>query len=253
MRHWGLALLLTALWALPAQAADLRRVESVGAVGLAPDGRWTTPPRDAARDRALADAVRRVALSLLPALDPETSEEALTPVLGADPAVYATRYRILEDRGERPALLVTDPDVEREYVVVVEVFVDAERVRAQLAQAGLLDGASGDSRSARLQVVVLGDGYPAYAAARDALRGQAGVQSVTPRTIERGRAVFEVVADRPGVELLDALLADPDPEVSLEPVEAGEDGFVLRVETPEPPPQPADDAPAGFDFQGNRY
>ena len=79
-------------------------MEAVGAVPLGAAAPRHSPPRDAALQAALSDAVRRVALELLPELDPGESATLLDEVLGLDPLDYATRFRILEDRGPRPAL-----------------------------------------------------------------------------------------------------------------------------------------------------
>ena len=44
----------------------------------------------------------------------------LWAALGKNPLDYANRFRILEDRGERPALFTEIPGVSTEYVVLVE-------------------------------------------------------------------------------------------------------------------------------------
>lgn len=252
-RRGGAVLAVLCLAVGTALAADaVRRVEAVGAVGLDPETGWTTPPRDAALRRALAQAVSRVAEAQLPDLDPESAEEALRPALGNDPFVYATRFRILEDRGERPALLVQEPGVEREYVVVVEAYVDADRVRESLARAGLLDAPSGDLRS-RFQVTVLGlDSYAAYAAVREVLVGSAGADSATPVEISPGRAVFEVVASRKPSALLDALLAQNDPTLAFVPVDEDDRALVVRVEHRPASGEPAAEDPGGFDTPGRK-
>lgn len=256
MRRPVLALLLALLLAGPAaRAADVRRMEATGVVGLDPDASWSTPPRDAALRRALSDAVRRIALEELPDLDPAEAEERLAPVLGDDPFVYATRFRIVEDRGERPALLVEDPDVKTEYVVVVEAYVDADRVRERLAAAGLLDAPSGESGSTRVRVVVDDVySYPAYAAIRAALVDGAGARSATPVEISSGRAVFDVVAEKGAPELLDALLDRAGPGLRIVPLETDQNELVLRVELLVPPAEPAAGEPEAFDTPDrNRY
>ncbi len=248
-RRAGALLAALALLGGPALAADpIRRVEAVGAVGLDPATGWTTPPRDAALRRALQQAVTQVAEAQLPDLDPESAARALGPALGDDPFVYATRFRILEDRGERQALLVQDPGVEREYVVVVEAYVDAARVRESLSRAGLLGASSGDGLRSRFQLTVLGlDSYPAYAAVRKVLLGGAGAESVTPLEIARGRAVFDVVASREPGALLDALLAQGDPTLRFSAVDEDDRALVVWVEHRPAPAEPAAEAPGGFD------
>lgn len=251
-----IGLLLAALWLLaaPAWGADAtRRVEAVGAVGMDPEKGWTTPPRDAALRRALSQAVTQVAESELPELDPSRAEETLAPALGDDPFVYASRFRILEDRGERPALLVQEPGVEREYVVVVEAYVDADRVRDSLTRAGLLNAPSGDAKRSRFQMTVLGlESYAAYAAVRAALLNGAGAESATPAEMSRGRAVFDVVASRAPSEVLDALLARTDPTLRFIPVDEDDQSLVVRVEHHPAPAEPAAEAPGGFDTQDRK-
>lgn len=244
-RRAGALLAALALCCGPAHAADpIRRVEAVGAVGLDPATGWTTPPRDAALRHALQQAVTQVAEAQLGDVDPESAARAL----GDDPFVYATRFRILEDRGERPALLVQDPGVEREYVVVVEAYVDSDRVRESLSRAGLLDAPSGDRQRSRFQLTVLGlDSYPAYAAVRKVLLGGAGAESVTPLEIARGRAVFDVVASREPGALLDALLAQDDPTLRFSAVDEDERALVVRVDYRPAPAEPAAEDPGGFD------
>jgi hypothetical protein len=248
-------LLVALLVALPAAAADVRRVEAVGAVGLDPDGGWTTPPRDAALRRALFEAVAQVAWTEAPDLDPEESEDVLQSALGDDPFVYSTRYRILEDRGERRALLIQDPDVEREYVVVVEAYVDADRVRERLARAGLRAPPAGDRETARFDVVVVGlDSYDVYAAVRTALVEGAGADSATPVELSRGRAVFAVEAADEPPAFLEALVARSGPQLTLVPLEADDETLVLRVELRDLSGEPAAEAPEAFDTPGrNRY
>jgi hypothetical protein len=248
-----LAIPLAALClALPALAGDVQRVEAVGAVGLDRDGTWTTPPRDAALRQALFEAVVGVARVEVPDLDAEQSEEALRAALGDDPFVYADRFRIVEDRGERPALLVQDGQVEREYVVVVEAYVDADRIRERLARAGLRAAPSGDAASSRFELVVLGLGsYGAYAAVRTALLEGGGAESATPLELSRERAVFEVVAPAEPRAFLEALVARNGPELEIVPIQAEGAGWVVRAVYRAPRPAPS---PEAFDTPDrNRY
>ena len=94
-------LLLLALALGDSGRAEVRPVEALGAVPLDANAPSRVAPRDAALQRALQDAVRRVALDELPDFDPETGEEALALALGEDPYEFANSYRIREDRGER--------------------------------------------------------------------------------------------------------------------------------------------------------
>ena len=115
MTRWLAILALLGSLAVPAAALDVRRVEVVGAVPAGPDAPSGQPLRQAALQAALVEAVDRVARGLLAeggsAPDPEMD---LSATLGDEPAAYTVRYRILEDRGERRALLVEEPGVATE-------------------------------------------------------------------------------------------------------------------------------------------
>lgn len=222
-------LLLLALALGDSGRAEVRPVEAVGAVPLRADAPSRVPPRDAALQRALQDAVHRVALDELPDFDPETGEEALAVALGKDPSEFATRYRIREDRGERPALFTDDPEVESEYVVVVEVHVDVDRVRERLAEAGLLLMPSGDSRRYRVRVVIEQvESYAAYMAVRTLLE-ELGLRSVLPAEMERGRAVLEVDGDRSPDQLMSGLLDAAPSNLRLVPLSIDATTLTLRV------------------------
>ncbi|MCH9013235.1 MAG: FAD-binding oxidoreductase, partial [Proteobacteria bacterium] len=133
-----------------AAARDVVRVESVGVAAVRPD---SVSPRDAAVHKALLEAVRQTAEDLLAArvgdgfgdgpggaedLESEAVGRAeLQRILGNEPLEYATRFQVVEDRGEGPALFGSDPNVETEYVVIVSVFVDRDRIRERLARAGI--------------------------------------------------------------------------------------------------------------------
>jgi len=245
--------------ATAAAAGETRQLESVGAVAIDKQATATEPPHDAAVRAALQDAAQRLALELLSAdFDPIDAEPAIAEALGDDPFRYATRYRILEDRGERPALFVEDPDVESEYVVVVEAHLDVDRIRQRMAAKGLL-APSGEARWVQVQVVIEGlESYGAYAALRRVLVEDAGARSAQPVEMERGRAVLQVVADREANELLEALLAAQPPNLRIVPLSA--DSGTLRLRVRETVLPPAADASAGSPGAGaidtprrNRY
>ena len=209
--------------------AEVRTVEAVGAVPLDPNTPAQQPPRDAALNRALAEAVWRVALEELPDFDSATQEEALRAALGGDPLEFATRFRILEDRGERPALFTEDPTVTTEYVVVTEVHVDADRVRKRLARSGLLVAPSGDRPRRRVRVEILDlRSYASYVAVRTLLE-ELGLRTPVPVEMERGRAVLQVEADRPPSQLLTDLVRAAPANLSLVPVGSDEESLRLRA------------------------
>jgi len=228
---WGsTAALLLAMLALPA-GAEVRRVEALGAVPLGADSSPSGPPKDAALRRALHDAVWRVALDQLPGFDPtdEASQDALADALGQEPLDYASRFRVVEDRGERPALFSDEPGVESEYVVLVEVYVETSRVRERLAAAGLLSRPSGDTRRYRVRVVLDEVGsYGAYQAVRTLLQ-EMGARSAVPVELERGRAVLDVVGSRPPDALVAALVRAAPPNLSVVPLGIDEQGVHLRA------------------------
>jgi len=230
----GLVLLLA-----PAAGAEVRQLETVGALPLLPGVRHASPPRDAAVRIALNEAVRRVALDLLPDMAPEEASELLLGVLGDEPFDYTSRYRITEDRGERPALFAEDPAVELEYVVVVEAHIDADRVEKRLEDAGWLMGRADGAPERDLQLVVEDlPSYAAYAALRTALIEGVGVKSALPVEMERGRGVLLVTTASDADRLLEDLLRAAPPELLITPLGTDADVLTLRIVLEEPPLEP---------------
>jgi hypothetical protein len=213
-----------------ARAVEERVVDGVGAVAVkgAAGGRSGTP-RDAALRAAIVEAVRRVALELLPAdaaaTDPEAAVDA---ALAPDLRAFANRFRILEDRGEGPALLVEEPGVQTEYVMVVQAQVDVGRVRQRLVRAGLLP--AGDlAPSQRLRIVIEDlDGYAGYRAVRTLL-DDLGVRGAVPVQMDRGTAVLEVESRLPASELLAQLVRSAPPELRLDAVASDAESLTLRA------------------------
>jgi hypothetical protein len=219
----GLAALLLAA-ALPA-AAEVRRFEVVGAVVLDPAAP-PKAPRQAALRAALQEAVSRASLELVreaTGKEPEPGAPSQAPE--GEPTEYAVSYRILEDRGEQAALVAGGPEGGREYVVVAEVQIDLDRLRASLREAGRLGAEPAPSvAAASFRLEVLGLPSPAaWTALRGALRG-AGAQSVVPVEIEAGRALLEIQAPGGSERLVERLLHATLPEgLALEalPAEGG--------------------------------
>lgn len=212
-----------------AAGAEERRVDGVGVVAVkGGDARRDRPPREAALQAAIGDAVRQVAKELAP----EALPEALDAALGADPRTYANRFRILEDRGEGPALLIEEPGVESEYVMIVATQVDVARVRLSLERANLLapELPVGDALPReRLRIVIEDlDGHAGYQAVRTLL-DDLGVHGAVPVEVERGRAVLEVASRMPPRDLLDALVRQAPPELRIEPVSADGVSLTLRA------------------------
>ncbi len=178
-------LLAGALGPATPAAAEVRRLEVVGAAPAGADAPRNRPLRDAALDSAIAEGVERVARELLGGAAPESLREGL-----GDPREYAVRYRILEDRGERRALLLPVPV---EYVVLVEVHVDATRVQRRLAREGLLAGGPVERRRFRLLLEEVSS-YGLYQQVRQALEAS-GARRAVPLEIRPGRMLLDVEAD----------------------------------------------------------
>lgn len=199
-------------------AAELRRVEAVGAVGVREGDR--RDPRALAVAKALREAVLRVASGYL--MDAEwpvdaenladenaqaaaTEASDLAKVLGKDIGQYAARFKVIEDRGTGPVLFVEDANVTEEYVVVVEVMVDADRVRDQLVTAGLLEervaAATGVVHLAVQGLTV----YPAFVDVRKLITGPVGAESAIPIEFGRSRATLAVVTPMTGRQLVAAI------------------------------------------------
>ncbi len=247
---------LLAVWILgaggAAHAADVRRIESVGVAPVAAGAAKTGAPRASAVRAAVARAVESVAISLGPSLpapaeaaakDPARDPTSLAPelarALGDDALDYATSYRIVEDRGLRKALYERQTGAPDEYVVVVEVQVDAARVAERLRAAGWLAAPIGSSAPLRVVLEGVGD-YRAYESVRRLLVERGGARSAEPVEFTRKRAVLAVAGAPEPDALLAALQAGAPPELRLVPLETGPEGLTLLVEwtpaTPEPAP-----------------
>lgn len=239
VRSVGLALglVLAASVATPIHAATGHRVvQAVGVVPLDPEQLSPEPPRDVAVRAAVTQAVRGVARDLLsadfipppdalggqggdaggPVGAPSSLEERLAAILGDDSFSYTARYRILEDRGIRPALLSLDPEVEQEYVALVEVEVDEGRVAARLRSAGWIGAPAGSGGEGRIRIVIDSlQSYAAYDALRATLVDRLGARSALPVAMERGRAVLDVETRQGTALLLDDLMHEAPPELRV--------------------------------------
>jgi hypothetical protein len=254
-----LAWLAAALWLPAAAGAEVRVVEALGFAPVSGARRSGPPPRDAALRVALGEAVWSVAAAEIDAFDPESRAAEVRAALGDQPLDYASRFRIVEDRGERPALFSEDPAVETEYVVLVEASVDVDRVRRSLRRAGLLGAPAGDGprHRVRLELVDCQD-YATYQAVRGLLE-EIGVRSALPVEMEAGRAVLEVQGTRPGPELLEALVRSAPPDLEIQALASDAETARLRARriAPEPPetePAAPGPDPGAFDTpESNRY
>jgi hypothetical protein len=219
------------------------RVEVVGAVpagDLAPAG---VPIRQAALEEALTEAVARVARDLVsagpapkggPTTQPPSDAEDWLTLLGGSADDYALGYRVLEDRGERPALLLNDPKVKTEYEVLVEVHVDADRVARRLRAVGLL--AAAPPSGAGHQLILVLEPLPSWGALmaiQSQLEATSGVHA-TPQRFSAGQAALRLDAPGDPGALVDRLVAAPPPGLTLSP-EAGTGGE-RRLRVVEAPP-----------------
>lgn len=216
--------------------AEVRRLEVVGAVPVDPDGEGAEAQRRAALEAALDEAVSRVARGLLAGPEGEGPDLDLVEVLG-ESTDYALRYRVLEERGERRALLVDDPDVALEFVLLVEVHVDVDRVAARLEGAGLA-ATLGTGNSFELELLEV-PSERAFSAVRRALLGQVGVDRVIPVELAPGRALLRVEAGGGSKRVVAQLLsANLGPGISVQSLGSAGGTVRLRVFDMAPEPEP---------------
>lgn len=221
------ACLALVLVAAPA-AAEVRQIEAEGAVLLGTPSAGELPPRDEAVRLALVEAVGRVAMDLLPDAD-ETTAAYLPEVLGDDPLAYATRYRVIEDLGERPAIRSDAPPGAFEYAVLVEAHIDADRVASRLTSAGLL--ARRSPRAAGRDVLVVLEplgSFAAYDSLRRTLLDGVRVAGIVPLELSQERGVLRVRSDAGPERLLEGLLRAAPPELLVTPLGSPRDD-VLRL------------------------
>jgi hypothetical protein len=220
-------------------SAEVRRLEVVGVVPGGADARSGVSVRQAALGAALAQAVDRVArerLSPDAAADPDLD---LGRLLGGKPRDFTVGYKVLEDRGERRALLLTDPEISTEYVLLAEVFVDVTRVESALDAAGLplREPLQGSGQELRI-VVEEGLSYRAYQGLRKHLLERGGATSVLPAAFDGGRVELRVEARLAPPELMERLVAPPPEGLRVEPVSV--DDRSLRIRVTELPPAVGD-------------
>ncbi len=222
-------LLFAGLFAAPA-AAQVRQMETVGAYPLSAGAKRSGSAREPAVKLALEEAVIQVAMDLVSGVKRREAAAFLPDVLGDDPLDYISRYRIIEDRGERPTQYSQDPGVEFEYVVLVESHIDSARVRSRLAKAGLLMTRA-RAPAQRLLVVIDGNSdFEAYEALRRTLIDRVRVKSALPVEMERGRIVLAVETSRSSRQLLENLLRSAPPGLLVTPVGSQVGGLTLRIE-----------------------
>jgi hypothetical protein len=232
---------LSGFFQVPAAAArDVVRVESVGVAPVRSD---SASSREAAVRKGLLDAVRRTAEELLATgmgdefgdaedLEAAEAERAeLHQILGNKPLDYATRFQVVEDRGEGPALFGSEPDAEMEYVVIVSVFVDRDRIRERLTRAGVILTPAGQEPQIQSRLILEDIGqYWAYAEIRRVLLEELKMRSATPREFSPGRAILELSAAQSPSEYLPSLQRSVSGQMELVPLSVEADEMRLRVE-----------------------
>jgi hypothetical protein len=247
------AILVLLLLSGVARAADIRTIEAVGSVPIREGQRGATGPKEAAIDAALREAVSRVARDFLIDADPDSRPTlrpagqaggedpelaALRPVLGRKMVRYTKSFRILEDRGVRPALFGDSSGAATEYVVIVEVSVDAGKVEKRLVERGLLAGRGELAAAGIVQLEVLGlYQYAGLEQLRGLLLEDLGARSVAPLEFERGRGLLAVETELPPAELLHRLLARSPENMEFSPLGAVPGSIRLRVSW-QPLPEP---------------
>ena len=210
------------LFAAPASAAS-QRVEAIGAV---PAERG----RPGAVRAGLEEAVRIVVRRLLSLPEDEALGNWRKLVGGGKARDYTIRYRVLDDLGERAALLIDAEASPREYVVVVEATIDRDALRAALVAQGAIAApqAAPSTGPARARLVVEPvDGYPALAALEQRLEAL-GAGPVVPRSFSAGRAEYEIAVPGRPEALLDALRDRPPAGTRVRPI--GASGGELRLQ-----------------------
>jgi hypothetical protein len=150
----------------------------------------------------------------------EAEDQMIRKALGREMVSFTKSFRIVEDQGERPALFTDDPDVATEYVVLLEVQVETDRVRARMEAAGLLDPLEA-SELKGIQLEVLGlTHYLGYRALLDVLGSDTvSAEAVFPRNFSSGRVVLSVQGEWAVEELLGRLKAAAPENLHIERAE----------------------------------
>lgn len=234
-----IAALATVVFLLcPALAqARLQRVEAVGNYGIRESERTRVIPRDQAVQKALWEGVSRVALEemgedALVGGEEEAETAALRSALGDDMLPFTRSFKILEDKGENPVLFQEDPQIKTEYVVVVEVLVDVDRVSNALASAGLVAGDRG-VQGEPVAVEFLGIGrYRDFEALRQALQSDLRASRVDTLGFAQNRQLLSIRSRYGPRELAAAVerLEIGGTAMTLEAVEVDEIGRRVRFQ-----------------------
>lgn len=251
LRARALALAAFAAVGLLASApqAEPQRVEVVGAYPIRDAQRGKINPRDEAIQKALWEGVSRVALELVgeggdgegagagagstsstpgkPRPDPA---ERFRKVFGRQILPYTRSFRIVEDRGERPVLFAEEPGVRSEYLVVVEVLVDVDRVRGELTRAGLLESAGTPTASRTVWIELEGlERYAGYRLVLDTLRRALSANRIETLEFAPRRQLLRIDGPLAAEEVARRLGQIDTAELILDPVEIDAEKARIRV------------------------
>jgi hypothetical protein len=254
-RRWRGGLVGAALCLLCAAsaAAEVRRVEAVGIYGIQESARRRVIPRDEAVERGTWEAVSRVALELIGEADPgrvdddaagteDDASDRLAAALGKEMLPYTRSYRIVEDRGEGPVLFAEQPGVVKEYVVVVEVLVDVDRVADALGRAGLIRVPEVDEDAEPLTLEVIGLArYEGLQALLTLLRGPIGATRVETVGFARERQLIALQGPLGLEDLAIRLTEVTSAGLALEPIGVDPDRGRIRLRARYTAPEPNDD------------
>ncbi|MBK7947526.1 MAG: hypothetical protein IPK00_02000 [Deltaproteobacteria bacterium] len=267
----------------PMLRAEPHRVEVVGAYPIREALRGKVNPRDEAIQKALWEGVSRVALELIgeegtsddlgassgaadpgarPTPGPKGStgprsatapgaaqpdpSERFRKIFGRQILPYTRSFRIVEDRGERPVLFAEEPGVRSEYLVVVEVIVDVDRVEGELARAGLLEVAPGPRSSQSILIELVGlERYGALRLALETLRRDLSASRIETLEFAPRRQLLRIEGPLGPDEIAARLGRMDTAELILDPVEIDREGGRIRVlaQSFEPMSDGAEDEP----------
>lgn len=251
----------------PVLRAEPQRVEVVGAYPIREALRGKVNPRDEAIQKALWEGVSQVALELIGEEDtpegldassgaadpgarpmpgstgstgprPATTPGAAPPdpsarfrkIFGRQILPYTRSFRIVEDRGERPVLFAEEPGVRSEYLVVVEVIVDVDRVEGELARAGLLEVAPGPRSSQSVQIELVGlERYGALRFALETLRRELSASRIETLEFAPRRQLLRIEGPLSTDEVAARLGRIDTAQLILDPVEIDREGGRIRV------------------------
>ena len=222
-----LAVAIGALFLADAASAEDRRLKVVGVQPLDARASRAGGPRQGAINQALYEGVSRVAQDLVveygPPVEGESSSSppsdatrsggddapSLKAALGKDMTPFARSFRIVEDQGSRPVLFPGESEATREYVVVVDVTVDVDRVRERLAARGLIAIEEEVDAGSGLQIEALGlrhwSGFEAFVALLES--PSVGATEVRPLEFEAGRALLFAAVNGDPEDVLARILA----------------------------------------------